>query len=198
MPEDYKQTDEVYPLLVWLAKAGLRLFGWRLVGTPLDIPKYVLIGAPHTSGWDLLVLVAAAFALQTKISWMGKKGLFETPYGWFLKILGGLPIDRSGSHSYVQQVTQKFRDADQLVLVIAPEGTRKKAEFWKSGFYYIALNANVPIAFAFVDYKRKMTGQLMGLMPSGDIEADMKIIRDFYQEMNGKYPEKFGKIQIRP
>jgi len=181
----------------WLAKTLLRLFGWRVAGPAPDLPKYVLVVAPHTSNWDFLVMLALAATLRLKVTWMGKHTLFRPPFGRIMRRLGGLPINRSARHNAVEQAIESFRTSDRLELAILPEGTRKRAPYWKSGFYHIARGANVPIALGFADYQRKVGGIGRVFMPSGDIEADMAIIRDFYTGIVGKRPEQFGEIQLR-
>jgi 1-acyl-sn-glycerol-3-phosphate acyltransferase len=180
-----------------LARALLKLFGWRVEGTAPDLPKYVLVVAPHTSNWDFLVMLALAVALRIKVTWMGKHTLFRPPLGWLMRRLGGLPINRTASHNVVAQAVESFRTSDRLVLAILPEGTRKRTAYWKSGFYHIARGADVPIVLGFADYKRKRGGIGRVFMPSGDIDADMVIIRDFYSGIVGKRPEQFGPIQLK-
>ena len=115
-----------------------------------------------------------------------------------MKRLGGVPIDRAAAHDVIEQATQFFQKHPQARLVITPEGTRKRVDKWKNGFYYIAKKAKVPIVCAYIDYKRKVTGIGPIIIPSDNAEADMKIIRDFYQTIVGKKPENFGEIQILP
>jgi 1-acyl-sn-glycerol-3-phosphate acyltransferase len=182
----------------WLANVVLKLFGWRAVGSLADQPKCVIVVAPHTSNWDFAVLVLVALALRLKVTWMGKHTLFRPPFGWIMRRLGGLPIDRRMRHNMVDQVIESFRTTNQQVLAIPPEGTRKRAPYWRSGFYYIALGAQVPIAFGFADYRRKVGGIGGVITPSGDIDADMAIIRDFYSEIIGKRPDQFGEIRLKP
>jgi 1-acyl-sn-glycerol-3-phosphate acyltransferase len=181
----------------WLAKMLLKLFGWRAEGSLADTPKCVLIVAPHTSNWDFLVMLALAIALRIKATWMGKHTLFRAPFGWIMRRLGGLPIDRSARNNVVEQAIESFRRRDRMVLAILPEGTRKRTPYWKSGFYHIALGAQVPIALGFADYRRKVGGIGRVFMPSGDVDADMALIRDFYSSITGKRPEQFGEIRLK-
>ena len=182
----------------WLANIVLKLFGWRTVGSLADQPKCVIVVAPHTSNWDFAVLVLVALALRLKVTWMGKHTLFRPPFGWIMRRLGGLPIDRRMRNNMVDQVIESFRTHNRQVLAIPPEGTRKRAPYWRSGFYYIALGAQVPIAFGFADYRRKVGGIGGMITPSGDVDADMAIIRDFYSEIIGKRPDQFGEIRLKP
>jgi len=182
----------------WIANKLLKLFGWRTEGSLADYPKCVVVVAPHTSNWDFPVLVLAAVALRLKVTWMGKHTLFRPPFGWIMRRLGGLPIDRGARHNMVEQAIESFRTHNRQVLAIPPEGTRKRAPYWRSGFYYIALGAQVPIAFGFADYRRKVGGIGGMITPSGDVDADMAIIRDFYSEIIGKRPDQFGEIRLKP
>ena len=182
----------------WLANIVLKLFGWRTVGSLADQPKCVIVVAPHTSNWDFPVLMLVAVALRLKVAWMGKHTLFRRPFGWIMRRLGGLPIDRRMRNNMVDQVIESFRTHNRQMLAIPPEGTRKRAPYWRTGFYYIALGAQVPIAFGFADYRRKVGGIGGMITPSGDVDADMAIIRDFYSEIIGKRPDQFGEIRLKP
>jgi 1-acyl-sn-glycerol-3-phosphate acyltransferase len=181
----------------WLANMVLGLSGWRAIGALPDSPKGVLVVAPHTSNWDFLVMLLLAVALGIKTTWMGKHTLFRPPFGWLLRWLGGLPIDRTARHNVVEQAIESFRSRDRLILAVLPEGTRKRTAYWKSGFYHIANGARVPLILGFADYKRKVGGIGPVFMPSGDIEGDMAVIRDFYTGMQGKQPEQFGEIRLK-
>lgn len=188
-------------LLYWLAKFLFRIFGWRVEGELPDVPKYVVIST-HTSNWDLIVgltfwsIVSYGF-FKVKFSWLGKKEAFRGPLGVFFEWMGGIPIDRRARHGVVDQVIQAFRSRKELVMVIAPEGTRKKATHWKTGFYYIAQGAQAPIVLGFIDYQRKVVGIGPAITPSGDIQADMEIIRDFYGHVRARYPDQVGDIVLR-
>src|SRR5262245_13591083 len=181
----------------WLANTLLKVFGWRAERDLTDLPKCVLVVAPHTSNWDFPVMLALATALRIKATWMGKHTLFRPPLGWIMRWLGGLPINRSARNNVVEQAIQSFRKRDRLVLAILPEGTRKRTSYWKSGFYHIAVGAQVPIALGYADYRRKVGGIGPVFMPSGDVEADMALIRDFYSGMTGKRPDQFSEIRLK-
>ncbi len=176
----------------------LRLLGWRPGGPPPDIPKYIAIGAYHTSNWDALFMLLLGVVFQVRINFMIKDSWFRGPLGPVFHWLGGVAIDRSQRHNTVDQIAEAFKNRDRLILVVAPEGTRKKVPYWKTGFYYIALKAGVPIVFGYLDYGRKTGGFGPVLIPSGDIEADMAIIRDFYADITARYPEKAGEVRLRP
>ncbi|QLG87363.1 lysophospholipid acyltransferase family protein [Chitinibacter bivalviorum] len=167
----------------------LRIFGWKIEGEFPNLPKYVLIGAPHTSNWDFPIGMAICFAREQKVYWMGKHTLFAGPLGPLSRWLGGIPVDRRKSNSLVEQMVQVFGEHEQLVVAIPPEGTRKKVEKWKTGFYYIALGSQLPIVLGYIDFGRKMGGCGEVFYPTGDIEADMAKIRAFYTPIVGKRPE---------
>ncbi len=183
-------TPIVRTLMRWFAIVFLWINGWRATGTLPDVPKYVLIAAPHTSNWDLPYMLFAAFVLRAKIYWMGKDAIFRWPFKNLFKWLGGIPIDRSRANNVVGQCIDQFNSHDALVLTVPPAGTRKRVLNWKTGFYHIASGAGVPIAMGFLDYKKKIGGFGPVLQPTGDIEADMEIIRSFYRDISGKYPLK--------
>ena len=185
-------------LLRRLALSLMRLFGWRMEGELPDIPKFVLIAAPHTSNWDLPVMLCLAFAFRTRLFWMGKDTLFRRPFDAIMKWLGGIPIDRSKAHNVVEQSAEHFRKADSLVIVVPPEGTRQKVRYWKTGFYRIAERANVPIVLGFLDYRRKVGGLGPVVVPTGDIEADMETIRAFYANISGKYSDQSDQAEVTP
>ncbi|MCG3207010.1 MAG: hypothetical protein FOGNACKC_00610 [Anaerolineae bacterium] len=182
----------------WLGRLTLRLLGWRISGEAPTTPKYVLIGAPHTSNWDFLFMLAVAATLQLKITWMGKDSLFKYPLaGWVMRKLGGIPIDRSRPTGVVTQIVHRFKQSSRLILVVPPSGTRKRKEYWKSGFYWIALTAKVPIVCAYLDFGRKEGGIGPTIIPTGNIKADMDIIRTFYQDVAGKYPAQTTRVRLK-
>ncbi|MGA3208464.1 MAG: lysophospholipid acyltransferase family protein [Syntrophales bacterium] len=177
-------------VLQLLAIFVLRIFGWRRAGEVPDCPKFVTIAAPHTSNWDLPVGLAIILAFKVKIYWLGKERIFRWPFGAFFKWLGGIPVNRSTSADVVAQTVQAFKEQEKMIMVVAPEGTRKRVNHWKTGFYYIAMGANVPLVMGFIDYVRREGGFGPMLMPTGDIEADMEKIRAFYQNITAKMPDK--------
>jgi 1-acyl-sn-glycerol-3-phosphate acyltransferase len=174
------------------------LTGWKIEGELPDTPKFVLIAAPHTSNWDLPVMLCLAFAFRTRLFWMGKDTIFRRPFGAIMKWLGGIPIDRSKSNDVVQQSAEHFRLSESLVMVVPPEGTRQKVRYWKTGFYRIAERAKVPIALGFLDYRRKVGGLGPAIVPTGDIEADMEKIQAFYANIIGKYSEQYHQAKVTP
>lgn len=185
-------------LLRRTASLFLRIVGWRMEGQFPDIPKFVMIAAPHTSNWDVPLLLFLAFFFQTKLYFMLKDATFRWPFGGFFKWLGAIPIDRTKSSGMVEQSIQAFRENQELVMVVPPSGTRSKVLYWKTGFYHIARGANVPIVCGFLDYRRKVGGVGPMVTPTGDIEADMQTIRAFYATITGKHPEKTSLPNIAP
>jgi len=186
-------TPVVNTLLRGLSLAILKVTGWKVEGAlPPDAPKCVMIAAPHTSNWDLPNTLMAAFALRLHIYWMGKESIFKPPFRHLMMWLGGIPVNRDRANNLVAASAQAIVDADQpLQLVVPPEGTRQKTRYWKTGFYYIALSAKVPIVLAYMDYKRKISGLGPLFHPSGDIEADMVKIKAFYAAFTGKNALQF-------
>ena len=183
-------TPGISALLRGMAVALLKLFGWRVEGRLPDADKLVVIAAPHTSNWDLPLLLGVAFTLRAKASWLGKHTLFRRPFGFLFRWMGGLPVYRSESRNVVAQSVETFRKSERLILTIPPEGTRSKVSHWKTGFYYIALGAQAPITMGFIDYKRKVAGLGPTIYPTGDIDADMEVIRNFYVNVTAKYPDR--------
>ena len=165
--------------------------GWEFQGEPDRRRKMILIGAPHTSNWDFIYMVIASFQKNLKLFWMVKDSVFKSPLGPLANWTGGIPIERSASHNMVDQMIKLFNESEDLVLVNAPEGTRSKKDRWKTGFYYIALGAKVPIQMCSVDYPKKTVIFGPTIEPSGDIKADFKIIADYYSQFEGKHHENY-------
>jgi len=182
------------PISQRLAYFILRLIGWRTYVLNPRLTRYVLIGAPHTSNWDFGLMLLLMAAEQLPIRFMGKDSLFRGPLGPLMRSLGGIPVNRRERSNLVDQIAAKFGEYDDLIIGIAPEGTRRKTSHWKTGFYYIALKAKVPIAMAYLDYGNKIIGVGPTFMPSGDLQADFEIIREFYTGIVGKNPRKQGEI----
>jgi 1-acyl-sn-glycerol-3-phosphate acyltransferase len=191
-------TPIVNTLLHRIALALLKLTGWRMEGSLPDARKFVLIAAPHTSNWDLPVMLCLAFAFRTRLFWMGKDTLFRWPFGAIMRWLGGISIDRTRASNVVAQTTELFRKEEDLVMVVPPEGTRQKVRYWKTGFYRIAESSSVPIVLGFLDYRRKVGGIGPVVTPTGDIEADMEMIRAFYADVTGKYHDQTEDAAVTP
>jgi 1-acyl-sn-glycerol-3-phosphate acyltransferase len=182
-----------------LASLSLRAAGWRFEGTVPTDRKFVCLATPHTSNWDGVLLLALAASIELPIAWMVKASWVDGPLGPALRRLGAVPIDRSAAHNIVDQMVEEFRRRDSLALVIPPEGTRGRADHWKSGFYYIALRAGVPIVPGFLDFSRKRGGFGPPIHLTGDVGADMDRIRAFYAAMapTAYAPDNFGPIRLR-
>ncbi len=181
-----------------VALALLRVTGWRLEGAKPDVPKCVVIAAPHTSNWDFIFTMAASYAFGLPIRWMGKHTLFRWPYGWFMRWLGGISVHRGRAHHLPKQCIQTFQERDRLVLMVQPEGTRGKTRVWKKGFHTIAYGAGVPILLGYLDYGRKVAGLGPLMTPTDDIESDMKELREFYADITAKYPDKVCEPRLVP
>ena len=186
-------TPVIAPLLRAMSTGFLRLTGWTVEGhLPPSAAKSVFIAAPHTSNWDLPYTLMVAFALRLNPYWMGKASIFRFPFGGLMRWLGGIAVDRSKSNNLVAASAQAITEADgPLQLIVPPEGTRSKTRYWKTGFYYIATTARVPIILAYMDYATKRSGLGPVFEPTGDIDADMVRIKAFYQPFQGKNATQF-------
>lgn len=166
----------------WLVDA----IGWRIVGTFPDIPRAVLIVAPHSSWWDGVIGLLVRVALGANVSFMAKRELFVGPLGWLLRRLGGVPIERDAAHGVVEQMAARFASGEGFWLGIAPEGTRKRVQRWKSGFWHIARAAGVPVLPVYFHYPERTIGIGDAFMPSHDLDADMARLRAYYAPWQGK------------
>ena len=167
------------------------LLGWRVDGKLPDLPKYVLIGAPHTSNWDFILFLGLMFYLRANVKFMGKAELFRSPIGWFFRYCGGYPVDRKKSTGLVEQMVTAINKEDKFILTITPEGTRHYVSDWKRGFYHIAKEAGIPIAMAQVHGKQKTVRILQDVFhPTDDIEADMNVIKGNYEGVVGIKPRR--------
>lgn len=185
-----RQTIFTTPVLRSIMMALCRIFfkisGWQLQGQPPATPKYVMIGAPHTSNWDFPFALAIAFIYRIDMHWMGKDTLFKGWRGPIMRWLGGIPINRRVSNNVVAETIAAFNANDRLVVSITPESTRAKVAKWRTGFYYIARGANIPIALAFLDYRRKVGGFLSTFTTTGDADRDIAAMRTCYAGISGK------------
>jgi 1-acyl-sn-glycerol-3-phosphate acyltransferase len=179
------------PVLRVIGFLGLRVLGWRADGGFPDVPKAIVIVAPHTSNWDFFVGLFADLAIDLDAHFLGKHSLFRWPVKRLLRWLGGIPVQRGTSKNYVDQLVEEFARRDSLVLAIAPEGTRKKVEHWRSGFYHIARGANVPIVLVALDYGHKVVVIGPVFEPTGDFDADMVGIKAHFSQFTAKHPDQF-------
>jgi len=168
-----------------------KMIGWSVEGSfPPALKKIIVAVAPHTSNWDFVIGVMARSIVKIqRAHFLGKSALFKPLYGWFFRWLGGHPVDRTSSHDMVHQVVDIFHQHDEFILAIAPEGTRKKVTKLKSGFYYIALQAHVPIIPCGFDFQRKKIVIGQPFYPTGNLESDMEALRRFYSAIKGRNPE---------
>jgi len=178
------------PLSRGFGRAVLSLGGWRIEGSVPEPRRYVVCVAPHTSNWDFVVGYAAKLALDVDASWLGKKSLFWGPLGPIMRAMGGIGVDRSAAHGVVKEVAKWFGKRSELVLGIAPEGTRRRVDRWKTGFYFIALEAGVPIWPVALDWGARTVRLGPLFYPTGDADADIDSLLDFFRKVHGRFPEK--------
>ena len=170
-----------------LGRMLMQFSGWQFEGVLPDVPKIVIAVAPHTTNWDFVIGVAVLWALDIKISFLGKHTLFRGVFGTWMRSIGGIPVDRDSTHGVVGDVIQAFRQSERMVLALAPEGTRQLDKGFKKGFLHIAHGASVPVLLAYFDFSRKVVGFGPLLVTSGDVERDMKFVLNFYRLIRGKY-----------
>ena len=173
-----------------VGRAVVRLAGFRVEGEIPNREKFVVLVAPHTTGWDFPICIMTLLGMGVRVSWLGVDWMFRYP---LMQKLGGIPVDRKARLGVVPQSIQRFKDSHQHILGLSPEGSRKKVVPWKTGFYHIAVGAEVPILMVRVDQKAKRIDVGPTFAPSGDYQADMdKHIRPIYAEFADKYPDRFG------
>jgi 1-acyl-sn-glycerol-3-phosphate acyltransferase len=185
-------------MLKALSRFILSILGWQLEAKLPIEKKYVIIGALHTSNWDFPIGILGMWALGLKASWVGKHTLFRGPLGPIFKRMGGIPVDRTLQTGFIHRIAELYKTRDQMALTIAAEGTRSKTEHWKTGFYYIAVEAGVPIALGYLDWGNKKLGIGATLYPTGDIHRDFATIGEFYKDKTGLRPENQGPIALPP
>lgn len=174
-----------------LSKWILKIIGWKVTITTPDYDKCLICVAPHTSNWDFILGELAYSSVGRKAGFLMKEAWFFWPLGYFFKAIGGIPVPKKRGSSLTEEIVQKFRSSSRLVLAITPEGTRKGTAKWRHGFLYIAKEADIPLLLGAIDYKHKTIEITTEFKPTGDVEADMRAIKDFYSKYNAKYPEKF-------
>ena len=186
-------TPLINTLLRAISVSVLKLSGWKVEGQlPPGAEKSVFIAAPHTSNWDLPYTLMVAFALRLNVYWMGKEEIFTPPFRGLMMWLGGIPVRRDASSNLVAASVEALKAASgPLQLIVAPEGSRSKVRYWKTGFYHIAVGAQVPIVMAYMDYRKKISGLGPIFRPTGDIDADMATIKAFYAPFQGRNAGQF-------
>ncbi len=180
-----------------LATGLLERKGWKTVFQPLPGPKGLVVVYPHTSNWDFVVGVLYKFAVGLPANWVGKDTLFRWPLGPLFKRIGGIPVNRRERSGFVQALLEEFQRRDSMWLALAPEGTRSPVDHWKSGFYRIAVATGLPVGLGFIDYGTRTVGIGTYLTMSGDAEADMARLRQFYAGKRGRSPGNAGEIRLR-
>lgn len=185
-------------MLQALARFLLRLGGWTAVGGPPEHRKAVLIAAPHTSNWDGYWGIVYKVAVKLDVHWFAKESLFWFPLGSLLRAFGGIPLDRKRAGSAVDLAIDMYKTSDRFYFALAPEGTRSKTKYWKTGFYRIAVGADVPVILGFFDYSRKRLGLGPPLTLTGDVQQDLEALRSFYGDIHGRWPEKTGPVEFPP
>ncbi|MDL2255002.1 lysophospholipid acyltransferase family protein [Parabacteroides sp. OttesenSCG-928-G06] len=179
----------------WLSRTILRLTGWKIGSTEgVELPKCVICVAPHTSNWDFPIGKIVYSAIGVTASFLIKKDWFFFPFNLLFKSIGGVPIDRDRRTSVTEQMVAEFNSRDRFQLAITPEGTRKPVEEWKKGFYFIALEAKVPILLAYIDYGKKEAGMKAVFYPTGNVTEDIYTIRSYYRDVKGRKPENFISV----
>lgn len=177
-----------------ISKALLKMMGWKLGPIGEYVPKCVICVAPHTSNWDFILGKLFYLSIGREASFLIKKEWFFFPFNLFFNWIGGVPVDRSKKTSVTDQMVEEFNKREQFHLAVTPEGTRKRTEEWKKGFYYIALNAKVPILLAYFDYGKKEVG-IKGLFyPTGDVTEDINKIRSYYNDVTARNQRNFVKL----
>lgn len=174
----------------WICSLILRLFGWKWEQPNVSgIPKLLIVVIPHTSNWDFPIGILIRPVIRMDIKFLAKGSLFKWPYGALFKAMGGYPVDRSGNTKFVDAVVDLLNSKKEILICIAPEGTRKKVDRLKTGFYYIAQGANIPLMLCKFDWKNKIIGFSEAFMPSGNYQKDLKILEAYYHGVQGKIPE---------
>jgi len=168
------------------------ILGWKTVGDfPKKLKKYVIIAAPHTHWLDFPLGIAVKFAQGAPINYIGKASLFKPPFGFIFRWLGGSPVDRTKSNNRVDAIIEVFNNKENFILALSPEGTRKKVDKWKTGFYYIAKGANVPIVMATLNFKKKEVKISEPYYLTNNMDDDFNFFQEFYKDVEGKIPENF-------
>lgn len=174
-----------------LSKLILRIAGWRVNISVPDYPKSIICVAPHTSNWDFILGKLAYASVGRKAGFLMKESWFFFPLGYFFKAIGGIPVPRQKGSSLTDKIVERFNSSSRLTIAITPEGTRKRTEKWRRGFLYIAYEAKVPILLGAIDYRRKEITITQEFSTTGDVDADLRSIKNYYKNFTGLYPDKF-------
>lgn len=175
----------------WFGRTVLDVFGWRVVGELPNLERVLVIGAPHTSNWDFVYAMAAILGLNLKLRWLGKHTIFKFGVTWFMNWLGGIPVNRGKPESIVENVARLVERDKGIIIGMAPEGTRKKVEKWKTGFLRISTALDCPLFLVGLDFPNKLIVLDQLFYPTGDNDADIATLKAFYGKYTGKYPDQF-------
>lgn len=182
----------------FIAACYWKVSRWRLESEPLPPGgKAVFVAAPHTSNWDFVLMLAVVWFLRLDVFWLGKNSLFKRPFGGIMRALGGVAVDRRSPHGMVNSIAERAAESDSFYLVITPEGTRSHTDYWKSGFYRIALDTGLPVIFAHVDHAKRTIGVGPYYQITGDVSADMDVVRAIYESKRGVKPGKESRVRLR-
>ncbi|WP_420645134.1 lysophospholipid acyltransferase family protein [Candidatus Leptofilum sp.] len=174
-----------------IAAFFFKISGWQVVGALPNLPKMIIIGAPHTTNWDFPLAMNLIFYTGVRFNWMAKREFFVKPFSYVWDWLGGVPVDRRAANGTVGQTIEAIQKRAKIVLAIAPEGTRSQVNRWRTGFYHIAHGANVPIVPVLVDYGRKILTITEPFIPSGDVETDLPLLQARFKGLQGKNQTHF-------
>ena len=181
-----------------LARAYWRVSRWRHVSTVTpERGGGILVGAPHTSNWDFVLMLAIAWTHGLHVRYLGKEALFRPPFGFVMRALGGIPVDRANPTGLVADLVERSRAGEDFYLVVTPEGTRAAGQYWKSGFWRIAVGAGLPVTLGYVDRTTMTTGLGLTFTPTGDMTTDMDTVRAFYADKAGLRPERRTEPRLR-
>jgi 1-acyl-sn-glycerol-3-phosphate acyltransferase len=179
-------------MIALIAKLYFRWIGWKIVGVdPTQLKRCVVVAAPHTSNYDYPIALSVFYTLNMRVKFLAKKQLFSFPLGLLMRATGGIAVDRGKKSNLVDYMVGLFAQQTELCLLIPPEGTRSAVREWKTGFYHVAVAAQVPILLGYLDYAKKTAGFGQVFHPTGDLEADMRVIKEFYKTIAPKYPDKY-------
>jgi len=181
-------------MLIVLSKIILNIMGWKIIGKSKFPDKCIIISAPHTSNWDFFIARCYGYIVGLSVNYLAKKELFKPIIGSILKINGAIPVDRSSVNNLVDNIVLEFKNNNQFILGLSPEGTRSRVNKWKTGFYYIALKSEIPILFLKIDYKSKEIGVFNDFYPTGNFEQDMMFIQKEFNSFVGKHPANYNPI----
>lgn len=184
-------TPVIQPIFRAIALLAAKITGWKMTAPPPEFKKAIFAGGPHTSNWDFLIMLMGILIWRLDMHWIGKHTLSKGAAGPLMRWLGGISIDRSSSINFVDQIVQRFNESEELLLIIAPEGTRKPVERWRTGFYHMAKGADVPIVLVSLDYQKKEIGIVSIEKAQGDAEQDIARYQSLLQHVTGKNPHNF-------